>query len=678
MVEGGRTEYRLVFELPREFDHDQRAAALELLCRRFEELGCMYVAVIHAPDAHNDQTNYHVHLDFYDRKCRRLDGTENDLTNVKPQFLASIRAEIAEGRFSEEVRKRSWDFIVERTYQSNKKKKTHRPFGAARKARAVRGRSFVKQVREEFAKDINAVARKGGLKEIYDPRDYAAMGINAPASEKLGPKKHGQEVRGIPTSVGIDNERAQAEFEIRLIERAYEGRCGQIDEIQLRWQSVSQLAPAELTIARRAVEDELAMARRAAEIRRELDLLELERERERSRARLVSERQGRAARTGSAAARSRSANLAQVADEYLSTLDERDVALIAAVNELERIASSHAPEHAAGAVLDYERQVARLDADRARGVRWEEASPLVRRNIMVRRGALGEAGTRPQIAREVAQTAPVRAAQPNSPIAVKRGPAEPPPPPTAAFHPPQSASLVSHPSGDQGSAGAIPDRAIIDQTAQAAATEDRQQPHVEPSAPPGGITEGAHTSLFVENVPPPVAGFGPTEVADRAEPPAPHVARMEPENRPANTPSQVAHAKATSTPLRAGIRASFTAAQINEILRPRVVGADGVFKPREELDEITVAKVIWAYGDLSPGARAALGATELYATAEGHRQADALRAALVRGRTKVGLEASPKPTNPRPQPESSLTDQGSAKEAQMDAALHAQQGRGGI
>ena len=184
------------------------------------------MGVIHAPDPHNDQDNYHVHLDFYDRKCRRLDGTVNDLTNVKPQFLATIKTEIAEGRFSEEVRKGAWDFTVERTYQSNKKKKTHRPFGAPRKAQALRDRSFVQQVREGFAKDVNAVARKTGLGELYDPREYAAMGINAPASEKLGPKKHGQETRGIPTTVGIDNEAAQAEFEIRLIDRAYQDDAG--------------------------------------------------------------------------------------------------------------------------------------------------------------------------------------------------------------------------------------------------------------------------------------------------------------------------------------------------------------------------------------------------------------------------------------------------------------------
>lgn len=81
---GGRTQYRLVFELPREFNLAQRKEALEELARLMEGHGCMYVAVIHAPDPHNDADNYHIHLDFYDRECRQLTGTDDDLKNVKP------------------------------------------------------------------------------------------------------------------------------------------------------------------------------------------------------------------------------------------------------------------------------------------------------------------------------------------------------------------------------------------------------------------------------------------------------------------------------------------------------------------------------------------------------------------------------------------------------------------
>ncbi|HEX8533833.1 MAG TPA: relaxase/mobilization nuclease domain-containing protein [Allosphingosinicella sp.] len=289
--------------------------------------------------------------------------------------------------------------------------------------------------------------------------------------------------------------------------------------------------------------------------------------------------------------------------------------------------------------------------------------------------------------RDAAQAAPIQVALPRSSVAVKSGPAEPPPPATAATHPRLPETLASAPAGDLAGARANPDQSIIDRTAEAPATKDHQQTHVEPSAPPGGTTVDARTSLLVEKVPPQapprISGM---EVAAGRKPPAPNVTGTEPENTQANIPSKAAHvppslgesAKAASTASRAGIRASLTDAEIAEILRPRLVGADGVFRPREELDQISVAKVIWAYGDLSPRARAGLGAADLYATAEGHRQADDLRVALARGRTRLREETSRGPSNPRPQPESVLTDQDRAKQAQMQAALHAQQGRGGI
>ncbi len=42
------------------------------LARWCKQQGFMYVIAIHKPDGHNDQRNYHVHCDFYDRPCRWL------------------------------------------------------------------------------------------------------------------------------------------------------------------------------------------------------------------------------------------------------------------------------------------------------------------------------------------------------------------------------------------------------------------------------------------------------------------------------------------------------------------------------------------------------------------------------------------------------------------------------
>lgn len=660
---GGRTEYRLVFELPREFNRKQRARVLKLLCRRFKQAGCMYVAVIHAPDPHNDQDNYHIHLDFYDRKCRRLDGSKRDLDNVKPQFLKAIKREIADGSFREEVRKGAWDFTVVRKYQSNKKKTSHRPFRAANKSEPLRDRGFVRKVREGFAKDVNAVARKVGLGELYDPRDYAAMGINRPSSKKLGPKKHGQETKGIPTTIGIDNEAAQAEFEIRIIEQAYQDRCRHIDEIQFGWQAVSEQTPPELSAAKRAVEEELAKAREAAEIRRELDHLTLERERERSRARFVSERQWRASLTGSSAAQARSTKLAESADDHLAILDEQDVDLVKSMALLESVAAGHGPEQAASAVLDFEREMARFEADRQSRPSSDESSAPARRNIVVKRGTLGQVDGRPAAVSDRPQVVPASVAKRSSHIEVEAAPAElitstaTTTIQSGAADRPKSVS-ASNQSGDLSRREHL---VATDLMNEAPAADGRQEPPYEPPEPAIGITDRSRMSLLVENTSPPAtangrygrpetAGPRPSDSADfqneltgpDSPPAAPNGAQALPAEDNCSVPP---------TSSRTGIRAVFTDQEIQDILRPRLVGPDGVFRPVDKwvndadepetlpattqgLDPITAAKALWAFGDLSPVARAGLSEADkdIYSQAVQHPRGGELQAALGRGR----------------------------------------------
>ncbi|PZU14967.1 MAG: hypothetical protein DI591_11120 [Citromicrobium sp.] len=383
----GRTEYRLVFELPREFNQMQRMAALNSLSHRFEKLGCMYVGVIHAPDPHNDADNYHIHLDFYDRKCRRLDGTDNDLVNVKPQFLDAIKAEIATGRYCDDVRARAWDFTVQRTYVSNKCKKTHRPFRAPQKSAEVRHKHFVRKIRQAFAEDVNAIASNADLGALYDPRRYAEMGISAPATAKLGQKKSAMEKKGTPTQTGIDNETLQAAFQIHLIEQEHQNRCNQIAQLELHWQQIAPPLIGNGEHGRRLVEEELAAAKQAGEVRRNLDLLAVERERERSRATLVSECQKRAAKAGRKFSNKGSVPLAEAADRYLASLDARDVALMATVSELERFAAAHGPDTAKVALNEFERELAHNEVDRTRTGQAVLSSPP-RRSIITKRGQL--------------------------------------------------------------------------------------------------------------------------------------------------------------------------------------------------------------------------------------------------------------------------------------------------
>lgn len=535
---GGRTEYRLVFELPREFNREQRAEAMERLCQRFADAGCMYVAVIHAPDPHNDQSNFHAHLDFYDRPCRRFDKSLEVFRHVKPQFLSKIVKERKYEYFKKAIRTRAWDFTVVRTYQSNKKEKTHRPFGAVHKSEALRDKGFVKKVREGFAEDINAVARQAQMDELYDPRNYAAMGINAPVTDKLGPRRHAMETKGIPTKIGMSNEAAQTEFQTRMIEKAYEEQCLHINEIQYRWQAVSEQTPPELNPAKHKVDAELAKALEAAEIRRDLDHLALEQERERSRARLVSERQGRALKTGSPATQLRSAQLARSADDYIAILDERDSDLATTISELEIFTAAHGAEQAERAVLKFGLELRFLQYDRHNQPASNESLAPARRNIMVKRGTFEQIDSDPQKTVELPSERTPAPARRN--IMVKRGtskgfdsfvenPVELPEvlPATAAIpHTPlQAEADPERPSQAASTSPGKTDTSSLD-TSDASypptdnlpnpeklmaadridatpATDDLQKPSMRSPSALVGIAEDTGVSLLVENLPQP-------------------------------------------------------------------------------------------------------------------------------------------------------------------------------
>src|SRR3546814_1988820 len=72
---GGRVQFRLVAELPYELTPEDRALIVQNFCDHLggletrdgedggqQSVGMMYTAVIHAPDAHNDLRNYHLHI----------------------------------------------------------------------------------------------------------------------------------------------------------------------------------------------------------------------------------------------------------------------------------------------------------------------------------------------------------------------------------------------------------------------------------------------------------------------------------------------------------------------------------------------------------------------------------------------------------------------------------------
>lgn len=192
---GGRIQIRFIAELPHEITPEDRALIVQNFCDRLarlesridpdgtkREVGMMYTAVIHAPDAHNDSRNYHLHIVAHDRPAHYLE--EHGM----------------------------WDFEFQERYVQHRKERIRYPFRQNKIGEIARagdgadyeraGRNFIPAMRRDFAKITNAVLTARGIERRYDPRTYAEMGIDRTPTEHLGTKAAALESIGVPTAVG--------------------------------------------------------------------------------------------------------------------------------------------------------------------------------------------------------------------------------------------------------------------------------------------------------------------------------------------------------------------------------------------------------------------------------------------------------------------------------------------
>jgi hypothetical protein len=196
---GGRVQLRFVAELPCELNAEDRA----LIVQNFTDylasfakdpegrtVGLMYTAVIHAPDAHNDSRNYHLHIIAHDRPAK---------------FLADYNA---------------WDFEIVEQYNHKSEIRTRHPFrqnkiGEVERKLAdgnpykhayynndIAGGDFIPHLRRKFAEINNAVLKARGIQRKLDPRRYEEMGISRTPTEHLGTRAAALEAMGVPTVVG--------------------------------------------------------------------------------------------------------------------------------------------------------------------------------------------------------------------------------------------------------------------------------------------------------------------------------------------------------------------------------------------------------------------------------------------------------------------------------------------
>ncbi len=180
----GRTQYRLTAEFPQGLDPAARVRITQQFCDEFAELGAMFTAAIHAPDAHNDERNHHLHFVYYDRPCAIVPGTG------------------------------LWDFQIREKVpgQYNRYRFPHRQPKIAELTRDPNGGNYkayrasvIFRWRERFAQLCNEELLKVGINRLFDARKYSEMGIDQEPTKPLGPRAAPLEAAGVPTPTGIAN-----------------------------------------------------------------------------------------------------------------------------------------------------------------------------------------------------------------------------------------------------------------------------------------------------------------------------------------------------------------------------------------------------------------------------------------------------------------------------------------
>jgi hypothetical protein len=156
---GGRTQSRLVLELPHEASADERHEIVRRYTdEMFRKKGLPYWVSIHEPTKGNDWRNHHAHAVFTDRPMQKM---------INPT-----------------TGEEAWDFTIAETYKKKSRNiVTHYPYRQNRDPE-MRDRGWVRRARARFSEITNEVMERSGNEVRYDPRSYKDMGLD------VAPMKH--------------------------------------------------------------------------------------------------------------------------------------------------------------------------------------------------------------------------------------------------------------------------------------------------------------------------------------------------------------------------------------------------------------------------------------------------------------------------------------------------------
>jgi hypothetical protein len=309
---GGRVQYRCAFELPQELSPKQNFALLKDFAHEFEKRAMPFVAVMHEPDEHNSDQNWHGHLAYVDRPSRRIN--QDDITRLADQGF-DVSA-LAPGM---------WDFAI-RLRDPERANRWKSPLRQDKVPEVSGSQDWPKTLRIALAKVTNRHLAAAGVARRVSPETYAEMGIVADPHEHLGTRINALETKGVATPTGIANEEKQWAAIMEQAEAKYQADLQAADALisetlrGLRSDNVQAVARAKLFGALNA----------AALLRRNAFLLDQEVARAGSRARMVYERNLKLLKASEAGPNKYASkkvaefrSLVGQASEYLSMLEQR-------------------------------------------------------------------------------------------------------------------------------------------------------------------------------------------------------------------------------------------------------------------------------------------------------------------------------------------------------------------
>lgn len=176
-----RIQRRLVAELPVGLTE----SAMSLIAHRFAdylaEKQLMYTVVVHAPDAHNDRRNHHLHAVVYDRPCKFLE--EHGCWDF--EYREPVPGQYNRLRFP-------------RRQNKPRSPESDRSF-------REQAADEIMEIREVYAAICNEQLLKCGINRLFDHRSYKEMGIAQAPGRRISQRNSLLEAAGIPTALGTEN-----------------------------------------------------------------------------------------------------------------------------------------------------------------------------------------------------------------------------------------------------------------------------------------------------------------------------------------------------------------------------------------------------------------------------------------------------------------------------------------